>query len=98
MIWVCVVVSLGSFRCARDAGSASVAAKVEMALSNLAVGRVLSLLCSFVRLGASLSMCICGCPCGVARFSNICVQSLAPSSHRRARCFNSLSTYLRGWH
>jgi hypothetical protein len=40
MIWVCVVVSLGSFRCTWDAGSASVAAKVEMALTNFVVGRV----------------------------------------------------------
>jgi hypothetical protein len=38
MIWVCVVVSLDSFRCAWDAGSIKVAAKVEMTLSNLAVG------------------------------------------------------------
>ena len=56
MIWICVVVSLGNFGCAWDAGSASVAAKVEMALSNLVVGRVLSLLCSFACNAASLSM------------------------------------------
>ena len=90
-----------SFRCACDAGITSVASKIEMALSNLAVGplgRVLSPLCSFAYTVAALSMCIYGCPCGVVRFSNNCVQSLAPSSHRGAKCFNSRFAYLRGWH
>ena len=99
MIWVCVVVSLGNFKCAWDAGSTSVASKVELALSNLAVGWVLSPLCSFACTAATLSMCICGCPCGVVRFSNNCVQSLArPSSLRGAMCFISRLAYLMGWH
>jgi len=96
MIWVCVVVSLGSFKSACDDGSASVAAKVEMALSSLVVDRILSPLCSFACTAATLSMYICGRPCGVVRFSNNSVQSLVLSSHRGAMCFNSLSAYLRG--
>ena len=38
----CVVVSLGSFRLAWDVGSASVVAKVEMALTYFVEGRFLS--------------------------------------------------------
>ena len=88
----------GSFRCAWDVGSACVIAKVEMALSSLVLGRVLSPLCSFACTTVSLSLCIFGCPCDVVRVSNTCVQSLAPSSHRGARCFKNWSAYLRGWH
>jgi hypothetical protein len=98
MIWVYDGVSLGSFRCAWDAGSASVAAKVKIALTYLVVGRVFSPLCSFACTAATLSMCICGCSCGVVRFSNNCVQSLAPSFHGGGTYFNSMSAYLRGWH
>jgi hypothetical protein len=59
--------------CAWDTRSASVAARVEMALSILVVGRVLSSVCSLACTDASSSMCICGCPCDVVGFANICV-------------------------
>ena len=81
MILVCIVVSLGSLRCTWDAASTSVAAKVQMALSNLVVDWVLSPPCSVACTIAALRMCICRCQCIVVRFSNSCVQSLASSSH-----------------
>ena len=46
MTWVCVIASLGSFRCSWDVGSVDVVVRVDIDVSRLAVGRVLSPLCS----------------------------------------------------
>jgi len=43
-------------------------------------------------------MCTSVCHAGVVCFSRIGVQSVTPSSHRRAKCFSSLSEKLSGRH
>ena len=56
MTWVFYVVSLGSFRCSRAAGSASVALRVDIVVYRLDVGRVLSPLCSLACTAVAFSM------------------------------------------
>jgi hypothetical protein len=53
---------------------------------------------SFACIAFTFNMYTSACPAGVICFSRISVQSVTPSPHRGARCFNSLSEYLRGWH
>ncbi len=81
-----------------DVGYISVAARVDRAMSSLGWGQGLSPLCSFACTAVALSIWSCACPDDVVRVSSIFVQSLTPSSHREARCFNSLFAYRRGWH
>jgi hypothetical protein len=98
MFCVVVVIGVGSFVCSWDAGSVSVVARVDMAMSSLGCGRGLSPLCIFACIDVALSIRSCVCPDDVVRDSSILVQSLTPSSHRGAKCFKSLFAYLRGWH
>jgi hypothetical protein len=96
MVCVVVVICLGSFVCSWDAGSVSVVARVDKTMSSLGCDRGLSPLCSFACIAVALSIKSCVCPDEVVRDSSILVQTLTPSSHRGAKCFKSLSAYLRG--
>ena len=58
----------------------------------------MSPVCSFACTAIASSIWICVCPDVVVCDSSILVQSLNPSSHRGAKCFNILSAYRRGWH
>ena len=98
MVCVVVVIGVGSFVCSWDAGSVSVVARVDKVMSSLGCCRGLSPLCSFACIAIALSVRSCVCPDDVVRDSSILVQSLTPSSHRGAKCFKSLSTYLIDWH
>ncbi len=98
MVCVMVVIGLGSFVCSWDAGNVGVVARVDKAMSSLGCGRGLSPLCSFACIVVALSIRSCVCPDDVVCDSSILVQSLTPSSHRGAKCFKSLSAYLRGLH
>ena len=98
MVCVVFVVGLGSLVCSWDAGRVSVVARVVRADSSLGWGRGLSPVCSLACTAFALSIWICVCPDVVGCDSRILVQSLTPSSHRGAKCFKSLSAYLRGWH
>ena len=98
MVCVVFVVGLGSLVCSWDAGSVSVVARVDRAMFRLGWGRGLSPLCSFACTIAALSIRSCVCPDYVVCDSSILVQSLTLSSQRGAKCFKSLSAYLRGWH
>jgi len=98
MICVGGVMWLGSLVCSWDAVSIRVAARVDRAMSSSWLGRGLCPLCSYACTVVTLNILICVCPEGVVLISRILVQSLTPFSHRGARCFNSLSAYLRGWH
>jgi hypothetical protein len=97
-VCVVVVIGLGSFLCSWDAGSVSVVARVDRAMSSLGWGRGLSPLCSFACIVVALSIRSCVCPDDVVRDSSILVQSLTPSSHRGGKCFKSMSAYLRVWY
>jgi hypothetical protein len=83
--------------CSWDAGSISVAAGVDRAMSSLRWGRGLSPLRSFACTVVTLSIWSCVYPENVVRDSSILVRSLTPFSHRGAKCVKSLSAYLRGW-
>jgi len=98
MVCVVFVVGLGSLVCSWGVGSVSVVARVDIARSSLGWGRGLSPLCSFACTVDASNTRNCVCPDDVDRVSTILVQSLTPSSHMGAKCFRSLSTYLRGWH
>ncbi len=98
MVCVVVVIGLGSFVFSWDAGSVCVVTMVDRAMSSLGWDRSLSPLFSFACTVDALSIRSCVCPDDVAIDSSILVQSLAPSSHRAAKCIKSLSAYLRGWH
>ena len=95
---VVVVTCLGSLVGSWDAGSVSVVASVDMAISSLGCGRGFSLVCSFECTAVALSINSCVGPVGDVCDSSIRVQSLIPSSHRGAKCFRSLSAYRRDWH
>ena len=95
---VCVVITvgLGSLVCSWYAGCVSVVARVDRVVSSLGGGWGLSPVCSFACTALAFSISICFCPAAVVCVSSRLVQSHTPSSHRGARCFRSLSAYLKG--
>ena len=98
MVCVVVVIDFCSFLCSWDAGIASVVARVDRAMSSLRWGRGLPPLCSSACTAVALSIRSCDCPGDILRDCSLLVQSLTPFSHNGAKCFKSLSAYLRGWH
>ena len=98
MIFVGVVMCLGSLLCSWYVGSIRVVARDARARSSLWWNRGLSPMCSLSCTVFTLSIWSCVCPDGVVRGYSILVLSLTFSSHRGARCFKSVSVYLRVWH
>ena len=74
MVCVVVLIGLDSFVCSWDAGSISVAARVDRSMSSLGWGRGLSPLCSFACTVDTLSIWSCVCPDDVVRDFSILVQ------------------------
>ena len=87
MIYIGVVMCLGSFLCSWNVGSISVAARVDRVVSSLGWGRGFSPLCSFACTDVALSIWSRVCHDGVVLVSSILVQSLTPSSHKGGRVF-----------
>ena len=74
MVCVVVVIGLGSCVCSWDAGSVSVVARVDRAVSSLGCGRGLSPLCSFACIVVALCIRSCVCSDDVVLDSSILVQ------------------------
>ena len=72
--------------------------RVDKAISRLLLMRYWSPHLRLAWIAFVLSMCTSVCLADVVCFSRIGVQSVTPSSHNEARCFNNLSQKLSGRH